>query len=80
MVIRVQYDNGRFDMVKATRLDDLLPHGKLAAFQRMDGWVIVGKDLIRGTSQQTYIGSERRGTVSRVLPVHSLEKYFPGSG
>jgi len=66
MVIRVQYEDGSFDMVKATRLDDLLPQGKIAAFQRTDGWVIVGKDPIRGTKQQVYAGQERRGLHSRV--------------
>lgn len=64
MVVRVQYKNGMFDMVKATRLDDLLPQGGIAAFQRTDGWAIVGKDPVRSTGQQGYIGPERRGVVS----------------
>lgn len=71
-------------MVKATHFDDLLPHGKIAAFQRMNGWVFVGKDPIRGIHQKEYIGLERRGIVSRVAVGHCSRempncfRYSPG--
>ncbi len=67
MVIRVQYENGKFDMVKATRLDDLLPQGNIAAFQRRNGWVTVGKEATRSTLQQEYSGPERRGVDPRLV-------------
>lgn len=59
MVIRVVYDNGSYDMIKATRLDDLIPTGRVSKFLRSDGWVTVGVDPIR-TAQVRYDGPERR--------------------
>lgn len=59
MVIRVMYDNGSYDMVKASRLDDLIPTGTVSKFLRADGWVTVGVDPIR-TAQVRYDGPERR--------------------
>ena len=59
MVIRVVYDNGSYDMIKTTRLDDLIPSGKVLKFFRSDGWVTVGVDPIR-TAQVRYDGPERR--------------------
>jgi hypothetical protein len=61
MLIRVIYDEGRFDMVKPQLLDHLLMENSLQSFKRSDGWVFVGKDPIRNGSQnRNYYGPERR--------------------
>lgn len=66
MVIRVMYDNGSFDMVKASRLDDLIPAGKIARFLRTEGWVTVGVDPVRTSGRTAYDGPERRANLTRV--------------
>lgn len=63
MVIRVIYQNQRYDFVKASRLDEFIETGAIASFQRRSGWVRVGLDPIRATttdSSFTYKGKERR--------------------
>jgi len=60
MIVNVIYVNGSHDMVKASRLDDLLPTGKIAKFRRANGWVTVGVDPIRATNKSVYPGMDRR--------------------
>jgi hypothetical protein len=63
MVIRVIYQNQKYDFVKASRLDEFIETGAIASFQRRSGWVRVGIDPIRATtteSSYTYRGKERR--------------------
>jgi len=60
MMIRVMYSDGRFDLVKHTTLDQLLAQNSLASFKRSVGWAVVGRDPIRGTSNDPYRGPERR--------------------
>ena len=61
MLIRVIYNQGRFDMIKPQLLDHLLLENTLQSFKRSDGWVFVDKDPIRNDSQtQNYHGPERR--------------------
>ncbi|HUI67250.1 MAG TPA: hypothetical protein VL087_03480 [Nitrospirota bacterium] len=63
MVIRVIYQNQRYDFVKASRLDEFIETGAIASFQRRSGWVRVGIDPIRSTTTDpsyTYKGKERR--------------------
>jgi len=60
MLIQVIYhENKRCGAVHKSRLDFLVRSGLLFAFRRADGWVIVGKDPVRGESQ-SYIGADRR--------------------
>lgn len=66
MVIRVIYDNGSYDMVKAARLDDLIPSGKVVRFLRSDGWVTVGVDPVRAPHPAKYDGPERRAGHNQV--------------
>jgi hypothetical protein len=55
------YDDGRFGVVKPYLLDNLLDEKKVTSFLRSDGWVVVGRDLIRSRrSSQGYDGAERR--------------------
>lgn len=61
MLIRVMFDDGRFDMVKPFLLDGLLEEQKLTSFMRSDGWTVVGRDFIRnGNKSQRHQGVERR--------------------
>jgi hypothetical protein len=69
MVIRVIYQNQRYDFVKASRLDEFIETGAIASFQRSSGWVRVGIDPIRATisdSSYTYKGKERRQSEERM--------------
>lgn len=60
MMIRVMYNDGRFDVVKHTMLDQLLEKNRVASFKRMNGWAVVGRDSLRGTGGTSYQGPERR--------------------
>jgi len=63
MLIRVIYQNQRYDFVKASRLEELIESGAVASFKRRKGWVRVGIDPIRATMTDafyTYEGEERR--------------------
>lgn len=60
MVIRIMYEDGSYDMVKSSRLDDLIPAGRVAKFLRSDGWATVGVDPVRTSKDSRYTGPERR--------------------
>ena len=59
MLIRVIYDDGRFDMVAPQMLDTLLKAKRVNSFKRTDAWAVVGQDAIRSGSQD-YSIPERR--------------------
>lgn len=60
MLIRVMYDDGKFDMVKPQILDTLLTSGRLTSFKRSDAWAVVGRDTLRSSRSQGHQGIERR--------------------
>ena len=61
MLIRVMYDDGRFDMVKPQILDLLLGAKRLTSFKRSETWAVVGRDSIRSSRRdQGHQGVERR--------------------
>jgi hypothetical protein len=60
MLIRVMYDDGRFDMIKPNMLDDLLTKLAVTSFKRTLGWAVVGRDPIRSSARSKYRGTERR--------------------
>jgi hypothetical protein len=61
MLIRVIYQNQRYDFVKASRLEEFIETGAVASFKRRKGWVRVGIDPIRSTiTDSSYKGEERR--------------------
>jgi hypothetical protein len=60
MLIRVMYNDGRFDMVKPSLLDSLLDQQVITSFKRANGWAVVGRDVIRSSSRSNYRGTERR--------------------
>ncbi len=59
MLIRVLYQNGKYDMVKDVFLGNYIESGKLLKFKRKDGWATVGVDPVRGKGGQ-YLGPDRR--------------------
>ena len=61
MMVRIIYHDNRYDMVKSTRLDDLISSNAVAKFERSSGWVTIGVDPIRTPkNRQPYTGQERR--------------------
>ncbi len=61
MMVRIVYHNNRYDMVKSTRLDELITANMVAKFQRASGWVTIGVDPIRASRRGApYTGPERR--------------------
>ncbi len=66
MVLRVMYKNNKYDMVKASRLDELIDSGKIVKFHRSDGWATIGLTRLRETDG-IYNGPDRRRPVSEEL-------------
>ncbi len=66
MLIKVMYHNNKYDMVNGYLLDKLLASDRIKRFYRYSekGWVIIGRDWIRGRGG-TYSGHERRTSQSR---------------
>lgn len=59
MMVRVMYRDRKYDMVNASLLDKLITSGRILKFQRVEGWITIGKDPLRG-SGGIYTGPERR--------------------
>jgi len=59
MLLKVQYNNDTFDMVKPHILEGLISSGQIKRFCRSEGWATPGIDPIRG-AEKTYAGDERR--------------------
>ena len=67
MLIRVIYQNQRYDFVQDSRLDEFIETGAIASFQRRSGWVRIGIDPIRATTtDSSYPGKERRQSRGRL--------------
>jgi hypothetical protein len=47
MLIRVIYNNNKYDFINPARLDEFLKAGSIAMFQRSSGWARVGIDPLR---------------------------------
>jgi hypothetical protein len=61
MLIRIQYNNDKYDYVPGQILDEMLSLSNIKQFYRHSEqrWVTVGVDRIRGTGGR-YVGPERR--------------------
>lgn len=59
MMIRVLNKDNTSGMVRDYLLDELIASGKIVAFYRSSGWVAVGRDPVRKSSEP-YEGPERR--------------------
>lgn len=63
MLLRLMYSDGTYDMVKASRLDQMIATGRVTKFMRKDGWLDVRKGRIRSRIvHHGYQGPERRVT------------------
>lgn len=60
MMIRVQYENGSYDMVMKYLLDEGIMSGKVLKFKRKTGWVIVGVDSMRTTGYRYNVPERRK--------------------
>ncbi|GFO66574.1 hypothetical protein GMLC_01530 [Geomonas limicola] len=61
MLVQVNWTNNRYDYVKDFMLDSLIEAGVVARFLRSSGWVTIGVDPIRTSSQSPrFDGVERR--------------------
>ncbi len=69
MILHVQYQNDRYDLVDAQTLDRLLTANEIRGFYRPSEkrWVEASRDPIRG-SGGTYSGPERRQSHS-IIPI-----------
>jgi hypothetical protein len=67
MLIRVMYQDEKFDMVKPSVLDDLIASGKLKQFFRSGGWTLIGIAQLRGRGG-SYEGPERRNISAMKQP------------
>jgi hypothetical protein len=64
MLIRVMYDDGKFDMVKPQLLDTLLRAESLTSYKNSKTWAVVDRDAIRSRSRGTvaaYPSNQRFG-------------------
>ncbi len=48
MLIRVVYNDNKYDFINPARLNEQLKAGAISMFQRNNGWVRVGIDPLRG--------------------------------
>lgn len=60
MLIRVVYNNFKFDFVKPFRLDEFLDSGRILMFRRKSGWVYVGIDPIRAQESMPFRRQKER--------------------
>jgi len=60
MLIRVKYQNNKFDMVKPWLLNRLINVNRIKAFCRRTGWVDISSDKIRSKCDSNYKGPDRR--------------------
>lgn len=67
VLIRVMYQDNKYDYVPDSRLGELIEAGKIKQFCRTDGWVMIGRDPVRGTGSISgnvaYSGPERRRAI-----------------
>jgi hypothetical protein len=60
-LVQVNWKNVGYDYVPDFMLDDLIEAGVVARFLRDAGWVTIGVDPVRSSSQKSeYSGRERR--------------------
>ena len=62
-LIRVELSDGSICRMAIKAFNMFLAHEKIIKFERNDGWVTIGKDILRDmTGLNSYRGSERRCT------------------
>jgi hypothetical protein len=60
MLIRIVYEDGRYDLVKPFMLDKLLGDKQVRMFLRGGRWVSVRDEALRREAMTGYSGIERR--------------------
>ncbi|MHB1397300.1 MAG: GSU3473 family protein [Trichloromonadaceae bacterium] len=60
MLIRIVYEDGRYDLVKPFKLNSLLAENQVRMFLRGGRWVMVGRDALRRSRLTSYSGADRR--------------------
>jgi len=60
MLVRVMYEDGRFDMVRNDMLDILVANMKVRKIRRASGWIDVAHDRVRRSLGLPWSGEERR--------------------
>lgn len=59
-LITVKYPDGQINDIPTVLLNTMIETKKIVGFKRKDGWVIIGKDSIRGMGHGHYHGREKR--------------------
>ena len=59
MLIRIMYEDERYDLVKPFVLKEFISEKRIRKFLRSDGWVTIGIDPVRGEGGP-YSGPDRR--------------------
>jgi hypothetical protein len=73
MMIRVIYQNGKYDMVMGFMLDQLIKNYGIRAFKRSNGWVAPGVDPIRAPGEGDGFAGEDRRTAD--FPFHHHKEH-----
>lgn len=60
-MVPVMLKNGTEEIVSSQVLDRMLEAEQVMFFRRNHGWVVVGRDPVRGMGGVLYRGRERRG-------------------
>ncbi len=61
MLLKVMYQNGKYDMVRPSLLNELIASKKIKKFYRSGGWADIERDPIRrAAAAGSYVGPERR--------------------
>jgi hypothetical protein len=58
--VNVVYKNGVKDRISPALLSTLIDSRQIDQFERVDGWIRVGIDPVRGMGGVSYDGSDRR--------------------
>lgn len=59
-LISVRYPDGQIDKIPMTLLNTMIESHKIIEFKRKEGWVVIGRDVIRGMGRGQQSDKERR--------------------
>ncbi len=66
MLVPVMLRNGTEEIVSSQVLERMLEENQVTFFRRHSGWVVVGRDPLRGMGGELYVGKERRTDLMRL--------------
>jgi hypothetical protein len=78
MLLKVIYQNDKYDMVRPALLNELILSKKIKKFYRSGAWADIERDPIRG-SAGPYVGPERRkqsSLSSRLTILSTKSSYY----